>query len=180
VASFLLARRILPVAGATLAVLTLLAVPGVLRYTTTVMTDIPALAVEMLCLAIDGGERPARHREGPCAALECPLERQREGQLTDQRHHGPTGQLDRPRLIPGLRGASVREVVVVGQRERTTREVDERGQHDAEADQPGRDPAVPERRRRRQRTVAQRYRSIPAIASERRPTSNRGRPMRPS
>ncbi len=52
VASYHLARRLLAPPRATFAVLTVLLIPGVLRNTTTFMTDLPAFAGEMLCLTL--------------------------------------------------------------------------------------------------------------------------------
>src|SRR4051812_29939849 len=52
VATYHLARRVLTPPRATFAVLTVLLIPGVLRNTTTFMTDLPAFAGEMLCLAL--------------------------------------------------------------------------------------------------------------------------------
>ena len=50
-AGYLLARRLLPPASAALAVLLLVATPGFVRNVSTFMTDIPALLLELLCLA---------------------------------------------------------------------------------------------------------------------------------
>jgi hypothetical protein len=47
-----LARRVLPAPRAAFAVLTVLAIPGFLRYTTSYMTDVPTYAGEVLCLAL--------------------------------------------------------------------------------------------------------------------------------
>jgi 4-amino-4-deoxy-L-arabinose transferase-like glycosyltransferase len=52
VASYKLARRLLPVPLAIFAVLTMLFFPGFLLNTTSFMTDVPALAGEMVCLAL--------------------------------------------------------------------------------------------------------------------------------
>jgi 4-amino-4-deoxy-L-arabinose transferase-like glycosyltransferase len=51
-ASYVLARRILPLPRAALAVLVVVLFPGFILTATTFMTDIPAFAGEMLCLAI--------------------------------------------------------------------------------------------------------------------------------
>jgi hypothetical protein len=51
-AGFLVVRRILPVGWAILAVLIFLLVPGFLRFTTSFMTDVPAFAAALLCLAM--------------------------------------------------------------------------------------------------------------------------------
>ena len=63
VASYSVARRVLSVAGATFSILVLLAVPGVLRNVAAFMTDIPAMAAEMLCLAL--AARVIAHPESP-------------------------------------------------------------------------------------------------------------------
>jgi hypothetical protein len=52
VASYHLARRVLTPPRATFALLIVLLIPGVLRDTTAFMTDLPAYAGEMLCLAL--------------------------------------------------------------------------------------------------------------------------------
>jgi len=60
-----LGRRVLSPSRTTFAVLTVLFVPGFLRYTTTYMTDVPAWAVELLCLALGAtalGQADARRR----------------------------------------------------------------------------------------------------------------------
>ena len=65
VASYDLARRLLTPPRATFAVLTVLLIPGVLRNTTTFMTDLPAFAGEMLCLGLGAaaiGRTEDQHR----------------------------------------------------------------------------------------------------------------------
>jgi len=65
VAGYDLARRVLSPPRAAFAMLTLLLFPGLLRDTTTFMTDIPALAAELLCLALAAaalGRTEAQHR----------------------------------------------------------------------------------------------------------------------
>ncbi len=52
VASYSVARRLLPPGRAGLAVLLAVLVPGFLLYTTAYMTEVPAFAMEMSCLAI--------------------------------------------------------------------------------------------------------------------------------
>jgi hypothetical protein len=51
-ASYHLVRRLVPPARTTLVLLTMLLFPGFLVYTTAFMTDVPALAAGMLCLAL--------------------------------------------------------------------------------------------------------------------------------
>ena len=52
IASYDLARRVLPAPRAAFAVLTVLAIPGFLRFTTSYMTDVPTYAGEILCLTL--------------------------------------------------------------------------------------------------------------------------------
>jgi hypothetical protein len=51
-AAYSMVRRLLPRPLATLSILSLLFFPGFLVYTTSFMTDVPALAGEMVCLAL--------------------------------------------------------------------------------------------------------------------------------
>ncbi len=52
IASYDLARRVLPAPRAAFAVLTVLVIPGFLRFTTSYMTDVPTYAGEILCLTL--------------------------------------------------------------------------------------------------------------------------------
>jgi hypothetical protein len=60
--AYYLMRRILPTSLAALATLSLVTLPGVLAYTTTFMTDVPALAAELVCLALAAAAHERRGR----------------------------------------------------------------------------------------------------------------------
>ena len=65
VASYALARRVLSPGPAGLSVLMAILVPGYLLYTTAYMTEVPAIATEMACLAIGAAalrRSPGTHR----------------------------------------------------------------------------------------------------------------------
>ena len=64
VASYSLARRLLPPGLAGFAVLLAILVPGFLIYTTAYMTEIPAFAMEMSCLAIGAAALDRSPEEG--------------------------------------------------------------------------------------------------------------------
>ena len=63
--SYVLARRVLPSPRAAFAVLVVILFPGFALLATTFMTDVPAYAAEMLCLAVGAvalSRAPANHR----------------------------------------------------------------------------------------------------------------------
>lgn len=65
VASYSLARRVLSPGLAGFAVLLMVLLPGFMLYTTAYMTEVPAIALEMACLAIGAAalhRSPAEHR----------------------------------------------------------------------------------------------------------------------
>ena len=73
IASYSLARRLLSPGLAGLAVLLAVLVPGFLIYTTAYMTEIPAIAMEMACLAIGAAALDRSPAEGRWARLAVSL-----------------------------------------------------------------------------------------------------------